>query len=129
MATKLLLGVTCFLVNDDIPICSPISYIQLSNPFTVGRLIAKSALKLNDTSVRFWIPLLRWKLLHNWVLVVNTICILQQLGRYFNGLFNLFVVFKDIESRNGRTRTKGFFSTVRVVSLTTCMLSINLLKH
>ena len=33
--------------------------------------------------------------------------------------------------RYGRTRTRGFFSTVRVrvVSFTTCMLSINLLKH
>ena len=48
---------------------------------------------------------------------------------YFNDLLKLVLVYKDIEPRNGGTRTKGFFSTVRVVSLTTCMLSINFLKH
>ena len=33
------------------------------------------------------------------------------------------------EPRYGRTRTTQFFSTVGLVSLTVCMLSINRLKH
>ena len=48
---------------------------------------------------------------------------------FFNDFFNLVLVCKDIEARYGRTRTRDFFSTVRVVSLTTCMHFINLLKH
>ena len=36
---------------------------------------------------------------------------------------------KDSEPRYTRTRTRGFFSTVRVVSFTTCTLSINFFKH
>ena len=42
---------------------------------------------------------------------------------------NLVLVCNDIEPRYERTRTRGFCSTVRVVSFTMCMLSINLLKH
>ena len=38
------------------------------------------------------------------------------------------LVCKDIELRYGRTKTKHFFSTVRVVSLSTSASSINLLK-
>ena len=41
---------------------------------------------------------------------------------FFNGLFNLVLVSKDIEPRNGRNRARGFFSTDRVVFLTKCML-------
>ena len=40
---------------------------------------------------------------------------------FFNDFFNLVLVFKDIEPRFGRTWTRGFFSTVRVASFTTCM--------
>ena len=46
----------------------------------------------------------------------------------FKVLFYLVLVCKDIELRYGMTRTKDFFSTERAVSLTTCMLSVNLLK-
>ena len=42
-------------------------------------------------------------------------------------------VCKDIEPRyglnQGMTKTRGFFSAVRVVFFTTCMLSVSLLKH
>ena len=48
---------------------------------------------------------------------------------FFNDFFNQALVCKDNEPRYGRTSTRGFFSTVRVVSFTTYMLSINLLKH
>ena len=41
--------------------------------------------------------------------------------------FNDF--FKGIEQKYEWTETRGFFSTVRVVSLTTCMLSTYLLKR
>ena len=44
-------------------------------------------------------------------------------------LFNLVLVCKDIEPRYGRTRTREFFSTVRSVSFTTCILFKNLLKQ
>ena len=46
----------------------------------------------------------------------------------FKVLFYLALVCKDIEPRYEMTRTKDFFSTERVVSLTTCILSITLLK-
>ena len=46
-----------------------------------------------------------------------------------NDFLNLVLVYKNIEPRHGRNRTRDFFSTVRVVSFTTCMLSIDLLKH
>ena len=48
---------------------------------------------------------------------------------FFNDFFNLVLVSKDIEPSNGRTRTRGFLSTVRVISLTTRMLSINLVTN
>ena len=41
----------------------------------------------------------------------------------------LILACKDIELGYGKTRTRGFFSTVRVVSLTRCMLSTNFSKH
>ena len=48
---------------------------------------------------------------------------------FLDDLFNLVLVCKDIEPKYGRTRTREFFSTVRSVSFTTCMLFKNLLKH
>ena len=36
----------------------------------------------------------------------------------FHDIFNLVQIYKDIEPRYGRTRTRGFFSVVRVVSFT-----------
>ena len=39
---------------------------------------------------------------------------------FFNDFFNLVLVCKDIEPRYGRTRTRDFFLTVRVVSFTIC---------
>ena len=47
----------------------------------------------------------------------------------FNEFFDLVLVCKDTEPRYGRTRTRGFFSAVRVVFLIKKMLFINLLKH
>ena len=47
----------------------------------------------------------------------------------FTDFFNLVLVFKDVELRYGRTRARGFLSTVRVVFLLPCMLTIKLLKH
>ena len=44
-------------------------------------------------------------------------------------IFSLVLVFKDIEPNHERTRITGLFLTVGVVSVTTCMLSINLWKH
>ena len=43
----------------------------------------------------------------------------------FNDSFNLVLDCKDIEPKYRRTRTRGFLSTVRVISLTTCMLSMS----
>ena len=48
---------------------------------------------------------------------------------FMNDFFNLVLVCKVIEPSYGRTRTRGFFSILRVVPLTTSVLSINLLKH
>ena len=45
-------------------------------------------------------------------------------------LFELFLVFKDIEARYERTRARGIFLIVIVVvSFITCTLSISLLNH
>ena len=48
---------------------------------------------------------------------------------FLNDFFNLSLFDKDIEPRYGRTRTKGFFSTARVVSFAMCLLFIYLLKQ
>ena len=73
------------------------------------------------------------KLLSNLVLSWNTICNFQKLKMFLDDFFNLVELFlqlcKDFKQRYGRTRTRGFFSTARVVSLIACMLFINLLKH
>ena len=52
-----------------------------------------------------------------------------QLRMFFNNFFNLVLGCNDIEPRYGRTRTRVFFLTVRKVPFTTCILSINFLKH
>ena len=64
--------------------------------------------------LRIWF--LKWKFLRNMVLFLNNICYLQQQTMFFNDFLNFFLVCKDIEPRCGRTRARGFFSTVRVVS-------------
>ena len=61
---------------------------------------------------------LKWKLLPNMVLFLNIIWNLQQLIIFFNDFFNLVLVCKVIGTRYWRTRTRGFFSIVRIVSLT-----------
>ena len=48
---------------------------------------------------------------------------------FFNYFLDLVVVCKYIEPKYGRTRTRDLISTVRVVSFTTFMFSINVLKH
>ena len=40
---------------------------------------------------------------------------------FLNDFFNLVLICKDIERKYQRTRTIGFFPTVRVVSFTTCI--------
>ena len=104
------------------------SNIQVSHTFTIIGHIAESTLKFinNTRSKIFGNLILEMKV---FVLFSNTICNLQQLRMHFNDFFNLVLFCKDIEPKYGRTRTRGFFSTVRVVSFTTCMLSINFLKH
>ena len=54
---------------------------------------------------------------------------LARIKNVFNDSFNLVLVCKDIEPRNGRTRTRGYFRTFTVVSLTRYMLYLNFLKH
>ena len=48
---------------------------------------------------------------------------------FFNDFFNFVLICKDSKPRYIRTGTIGIFSTVRVVSFTTFLLSINFLKH
>ena len=71
---------------------------------------------------------LNYKALPNLALLLNATCSLQQLRMFFNYLFDLFTVCKYIEPRCGRGRKRCFSSTLRVVSLTTCMLSMYLFK-
>ena len=103
------------------------SDIHVCHTSTIIRLTAESTLKLihYTRSKIFGNLILEMKVLPNLVLFLNTICNLQQLRMFFNDFFNLVLVCKDIELRYGRTRTNGIFSTVRIVALTTCMLSIN----
>ena len=42
------------------------------------------------------------------VLSFKIISNLQQLKMFFNGLFKLFLAYKDIEPSYGRMRTRGF---------------------
>ena len=72
---------------------------------------------------------LKWNLLPNLVLFLNTICNLQQLRMFFTDLFNLVLVCKDIEPRYGKTRATVFFSAVRVVSFNTRMLFMFYYMH
>ena len=59
---------------------------------------------------------------------LNTISNLQQFMMFFNDFFNLVLVSMNIiKPSHGRTRLRGFFSTVRVVSVTTSMLIMNFL--
>ena len=97
------------------------SYFQVSHTLIMIGLIAESTLKLiKITEVRsLGIRSLKWKELPNLVLFLNTICNLQQLCMFYNDFFNW----------HERTRIRDVFSTVRVASFTTCILSINLLKH
>ena len=106
------------------------SNIEVSHTFTTIGLIAESTLKfINDTRSKiFGNLILEMKVVASSSLILNTICNLQQLRMLFNDFFNLVLVCKDIEPRYGRTRTRGFSSTVRVVSFTTCMLSNNFFK-
>ena len=39
---------------------------------------------------------------------------------FLNDFFNLVLVCKDIKPKHGRTKTRGFFSTVSVVSSIRC---------
>ena len=95
------------------------SYIQASHTFTMIRLIAESTMKLiSDTrSNIFGNPIFEIKVVTQTGLFLNPICNLQQLRMLFNNFFKLVLAFKDIEPRYGRTRTRDFFSIVRVVSL------------
>ena len=100
------------------------SNIHVSHTFTIIRLIAESTMKFtnNTRSKIIGNLILKWKLLPNLVLFLNTICNLRQLRMSFNDVFNLVLVCKYIEQRYGRTKTRGFFSTARVASFTTILL-------
>ena len=71
--------------------------------------------KKTPEKVSLGIPSLKWKLLANLVLFLITICNLKQLRMFSNDFINLDLVCKDIEPRYGKTRTRGFYSTSRVV--------------
>ena len=71
--------------------------------------------KKTPEKVTLGIPSLKWKLLANLVLFLITICNLKQLRMFSNDFINLDLVCKDIEPRYGKTRTRGFYSTSRVV--------------
>ena len=102
----------------------------MSNSFTIIGFIAESTPKLKTSSEVTSLRMrpFTWKLFPNLVLFVNTIYTKQQLRIFVIDFLNLVLVCKDVEPGYGRTRTGGFFSAVRVVSLTTCMLSISLLE-
>ena len=101
------------------------SNIQVPPTFTIIELIAETTPEVRSLGI--WS--LKWRLLPNLVLFLNTICKLQQLRMFFDYFFNWVLVCKDIEPRYRRTRDRGFFSTVRVVFFTRCMLSINFLNY
>ena len=90
--------------------------------FTVISIITESTLKLiNDT---------RSNIFGNAVWVyLNTTSYLDQFMMFFNDFFNLVpVAMNIIKSSYGKTRLRDFFSTFRVISLTTSMLIINFLS-
>ena len=88
----------------------------MSHTFPIRRRIAESTLKLiNDT---------RSKIFGNEIFERRylTTYNLQRLHIFLNGISNLVLVCKDIEPRS---KTRSFFSNVKVVFLSTCMLSMN----
>ena len=112
----LFLDLNCFVVSG----MFTNSYIQVSCMFTIIGLIAEFTLKLkNDIrGLGLGIWSLKWKLLSNLVLSLNTISNLQQLRMFFNDFFNLVLVCKDIEPRYGRTWARSIFSTFRFWNFT-----------
>ena len=77
---------------------------------------------IENTKVRsLGIKSLKWKLLPNLVLFL-TLFAFKTIKHVFYDLFNLVQGCKNIEPWDRKTRIRDFFSTVRVVSLTTCML-------
>ena len=109
----------------------PNSYIPVSHTFTVIVLTAESILKfINDTRSKIIRnPIFEMKVVTESGLIFEHYLQFTTIKDVFNDFFNLVLVCKDTEPRLGRTRTRSFFSTVRTVSFTTCMSSINLLKY
>ena len=107
------------------------SNIQVSHTFTIIGLITESTLKFinNTRSKIFGNLILEMKVVAWSSLIPKHYLQLTTIKNVFNDFFNLVLVCKDIKPRYGRTRTRGFFSTVRIVYFTTCILSINFLKH
>ena len=101
----------------------------MSQTFTIIWLIVESTLKFMNNTRSKGVWSLKWKLFPTMVLFISTICNLQQFRMFFNDFFYLVLGRKGIEPRYGRTRIRGYFSTVRVVSFATCMLTIYVLKH
>ena len=75
--------------------------IQVSHTFTMIGLIAEFTLKfMSDIrSKTFGNPILEMKVAAYCGLFLNTLCNLQQLRMFFNDVFNLFLVYADIEPR------------------------------
>ena len=114
-------------VRGDTPICSPDLIIAL---FTITGLIVETTLKfINDTrykvfGYRVFVMERIWKLWH-----LKTISSLQLFKTPFNARCSLVLVCKDIIPKYERTKSKYFFSTVGMFSLTRWILFKNFWKH
>ena len=102
------------------------SYIKVSNTFTIIALITESTLKrINDIGSKiFGNPTIEMKV------VTKSGLIFKHYLQFttIKNVFKDFLMF-SIETRYERPRTRDFFSTVKVVFFTMCLLSINLLKR
>lgn len=98
------------------------SYIQVSNTFTIIKLIAESTLKLkNDTESKIFAnPVFEIR-----VFTLSGLIVFLILKQYFyfkiinnndNDFFSLALLCKYIEARYGRSITRDFVLYVRVVS-------------
>lgn len=115
------------------------SYICVSNIFSIKGPISESALKLiSDTKKKiFRNPIFEFIWGSDlWIYSCYLIwpyfkpyLHLPRIKDVFNDFFKLVLVCKDFEPIYERTIRWSFFPTVKVVSSTTYMLSMNHLKH
>ena len=106
------------------------SNIQVVNKVTIIGLIENPAMKLmsNKSSKIFENSIFEMKVVNQFYVSFKHYLYIPTSKNIFNDFFNLGIYCDDIEPKYRRIRERGFCPTVKVVSLISCMLCINLFK-